>query len=164
MAQNSDSLSVARRVTEEFYNGNLDAADELFGPRFTSHAWWHNPVEMVSGEAVSGGEESTPDTEKAGASFWRERYPDAQWKIEEIIPTQAPNKVVALWTSTGSSTNGKRYSIKGIDIYRIGDGKIVEQWATWDRLGFWQQMGLVPSTAELRAAADNARLVPTGKA
>jgi hypothetical protein len=118
---------------------------------------------MASGEPVSGGEESTPDTEKAGVSFWKAQYPDARWRIEEMIPTQNPNGVAALWTGTGTSTDGKRYSIKGIDIYRVEDGKIVEQWTTWDRLGFWQQLGLVPSTAELRAAAEKAQPVPAGK-
>ena len=35
----------------------------------------------------------------------------------------------------------------GID--RLEDGKIVESWMLWDRLGVYQQLGVVPPTPEL---------------
>ncbi len=33
----------------------------------------------------------------------------------------------------------------GTDIYRMVDGKIVEQWVEVDRLGFLQQLGFLPT-------------------
>jgi len=30
-------------------------------------------------------------------------------------------------------------------IFRIADGKIVESWATWDRLSLLQQLGAAPA-------------------
>ena len=31
-----------------------------------------------------------------------------------------------------------------ISICRITDGRIAEEWATWDALGFLQQIGVIP--------------------
>jgi hypothetical protein len=38
-----------------------------------------------------------------------------------------------------------------ITIDRIVGGKIVERWLLWDRLGLWQQLGIIPATPELMA-------------
>lgn len=39
---------------------------------------------------------------------------------------------------------GKQVTWRGMDIYHFRDGKIVEGWRSWDRLGLFQQVGLVP--------------------
>jgi predicted ester cyclase len=38
---------------------------------------------------------------------------------------------------------GKRIDLTGIDIYRVVDGKIVEQWIEQDLLGLLRQLGAV---------------------
>jgi hypothetical protein len=105
-----DSERVVRPLVEEFFNGgNYEAADELYAPTFASHAWWHSPVEMASGQQVNEGEESTPDNEKAGLRFWRERFPDSHRQIEELFTAQNPDdaggadRLVTLWSNTGTS-------------------------------------------------------------
>ncbi len=40
---------------------------------------------------------------------------------------------------------GRRVEIEGITIHRLGDGKIVEEWNSYDNLSLMQQLGLVPS-------------------
>jgi len=37
--------------------------------------------------------------------------------------------------------------LRGINIFRIADGKIMERWGPLDDLGLLQQLGLVPAPA-----------------
>ena len=86
-------------------------------------------------------------------------FPDLQRKVEDQV-TDDIHTVVTRWTATGShqghfmgiAPTGKRFTITGISIHRIADGKIVEEWQEWDSLGLMQQLGVVP-TFELRRAA-----------
>jgi predicted ester cyclase len=48
----------------------------------------------------------------------------------------------------------KQVKLSGINIFRIADGKIVEVWSLWDRLGEWQQLGVLP---DVRKAIVDAR-------
>lgn len=57
--------------------------------------------------------------------------------------TDSVEKVVTRWTATGTHQGpfmgmppaGNRFTITGISIHRIFDGKIVEEWKQWDSLG-----------------------------
>jgi predicted ester cyclase len=48
----------------------------------------------------------------------------------------------------GSPATGKKATITGTDIYRIADGKIVEQWVEGDLLGLMQQLGILPAPGQ----------------
>ena len=60
--------------------------------------------------------------------------------------------VVTRWSSVfthtgelfGVPATGKRVQQSGIMIYRITDGKVVEQWAEANMLGLMRQLGAVP--------------------
>ena len=43
------------------------------------------------------------------------------------------------------SPTGEHFITAGINIFRIGNGKIVELWASSDDLGVMQQLGAIPS-------------------
>jgi predicted ester cyclase len=45
----------------------------------------------------------------------------------------------------GHPPTGKEATLTGTDIYRIVDGKIVEQWFDGDFTAFMQQLGIAPS-------------------
>ena len=45
----------------------------------------------------------------------------------------------------GVAGTGKRLTIKGVDIARWQDGKMVERWEYADFMGLMQQLGLMPS-------------------
>jgi predicted ester cyclase len=61
------------------------------------------------------------------------------------------DKVVTRFTSTGThrgalmglQPSNKRASWMGIVIDRIEEGKIVEEWVSWDLYGMMQQLGAV---------------------
>jgi predicted ester cyclase len=45
----------------------------------------------------------------------------------------------------GAPPSGKQVTVTGIIISRFENGKIVEVWAVFDRLGMLQQLGLIPT-------------------
>lgn len=80
-----------------------------------------------------------------------EGFPDAQWKVEQLIGEG--DKVVVKWKVEGTHTGsfrripatGKEVSNDGIGIYEFENGKVVDARIHTDRLGFLQQLGVVPS-------------------
>jgi ketosteroid isomerase-like protein len=143
--------TVARRYYEELWEGNLGVADQIFAPRVTGHPVFINPVDTVTGLPVQGSDESTPEEEKAGVAVWLEELRGLHATVNEML--EDGDKVIALYTLRAANRTGNPVTVHGIDIFRIADGKIAEYWNSWDRLGFWQQMGVVPPTGELRAKA-----------
>jgi predicted ester cyclase len=66
------------------------------------------------------------------------------------------DKVVTRWSITarhdgelfGAPPTGKEIVFTGIDIHRIENGRIVEEWDNWDALGLMRQLGVVAGTGE----------------
>lgn len=63
------------------------------------------------------------------------------------------DKVAVLWTTRGTHTGeflglpatGKSYTIQGIDIHQLRDGRMAEHWDVVDLYGFLVQVGAVPA-------------------
>ena len=49
-----------------------------------------------------------------------------------------------LGTLMGLLPTGNEFSVRGIDTFRVVDGKVVEIYASFDTLGQMQQLGIVP--------------------
>jgi len=66
------------------------------------------------------------------------------------------NKVVKVWTASythkgefmGIPATGKAVVQKGIEVFRIENGKIAELWICKDDLGVMKQLGVFPPTGE----------------
>ena len=73
-------------------------------------------------------------------------FPDLERNIEDLVAEG--DKVVARWTAKGTNTGdfngmpatGKYATSSGITIFRIADGRIVEEWSESDLLGLMQQL------------------------
>ena len=79
-------------------------------------------------------------------------FPDLQFTIEDMVAED--DKVTTRFTEHGTQqgemmgapASGKRITVTGMSISRFENGKIVEVWGEFDRLGMVQQLGLI-STA-----------------
>jgi predicted ester cyclase/heme-degrading monooxygenase HmoA len=77
-------------------------------------------------------------------------FPDAEWTIDEIIAEGDKVVVSSHWhgTQTGPfqqiKASGKAVSNSGIVIYGFKDGKIISSNVLTDRLGFLQQLDILP--------------------
>jgi predicted ester cyclase len=135
-----------RRCWEEVWNKrNLSHADEVFSPDRQHH--------FGSAPGPLG-----PDQVRAMATAWSNSFPDYQCHIEEVVGER--DLVVMRLRFTGTHT-GAPITIAGrtamakdrsfneaeILMFRLREGKIVESWATWDRLSFLEQLGAIDAPA-----------------
>lgn len=74
-----------------------------------------------------------------------------QFTLELLIAEG--DKVAVLWTTRGTHVGdfvgipptGKNYTIQGVDIWQIRDGRIAEHWDVVDIYGFLSQIGALPA-------------------
>ena len=84
----------------------------------------------------------------AGAMF-RAAFPDWHSDIYHLVGEG--DLVVEQFTASGTqqgeimgvSATGRTFTLRGIQIFRIRDGRIVERWGRLDDLGLLSQLGLV---------------------
>ena len=129
---------LVHRMNEEVWNkGNLEIMDQLFSTDFVQHFL---PV---------GSETKGLVKFRESVRNHRQAFPDWAEEIKQIV---AEGDLVAThFTSTGTNTGsflgnpptGKKIHINEMSIYRIVDGKIVEQWLIPDLLSLNQQLGLI---------------------
>lgn len=79
-------------------------------------------------------------------------FPDLRVKIEDIVAEGDRVAVRATWCATHRGVlqmlpvpaSNRAVSFTGMVFWRVRDGKIVERWATIDRLGLQQQLAPKP--------------------
>ncbi len=135
---NSESNEArVRRAIEAIWNrGDLDVADELFAPDYVSH-------DGVISDLVIG-----PEAIKISAALHRLAFPNLSVVVEEL--SAGEDTVVLGWTARSrpvdrlDGTHGRsNHSLKGITRSRFVDGKIVESWTEWDRIGAFRNVGVL---------------------
>jgi predicted ester cyclase len=78
---------------------------------------------------------------------------DPQWTIHDVVAED--DMVVLRWSHQGTHIGefigipptGKPFIMRGIDMYRVRDGKMAEHWNVVDIYGFCQQIGRLVSDA-----------------
>jgi len=140
--------AIVRRLFAELWNnGNLSVAGELFAPNYEHH-------DASTPEFGRG-----PDSEKKRASLYRNAFPDLHLTIEDV--TAEGETVMTRWSCRGThkgdlngiAATGKPFTITGISVLRVSNGKIAEGFVNWDALGLMQQLGVVPQPVQTKAMA-----------
>ena len=125
------------RFTEEAWNkGDVSVMDELFAPDVVSN--------------------SPEPPEEQGLEAYKKTVTDLHVTIDEIIAEG--NTVADRWTLQGTFTGpgktapvpgtGKKVIMQGTWVGHFIDGKIVEDWYTYDMMGYAVQAGLMPAPEE----------------
>ena len=152
----AQTAELSRRIFEDVWNRkNLKAIDDLIAADYVHHD---------AGTLAANG----PDGYKHFVTSYMNAFPDAQFTIHDAFTvgqnTEGHNtddqNEITRWTVAGThegelagiARTGRRFSVTGISIARIVNGKITESWNNWDALGLMQQLGVVPSEAKGRAA------------
>ncbi len=144
------NAALVRRFFDEVLNGRrLDRLEEFFAPNFRENPYWHSPVTYPGGAEVSEPMNMSLEDIRQEQSTIQKDFPQSQYTIDELI--EAGDRVVYLTTFKGTFRNGMPVSTKGIYILRFEDGKIAEQTYQFDRLGQFQQVGVLPESRELIA-------------
>ena len=119
---------VRRFYNEVYVNWNMRVADDVLSPQFTSHDW---PERGPTG----------PQAFRDYYSAIRAALPDARYEVDDLIAEG--DRVVVRWRLLGThqgafqgiAATGRPITLKGIAIYRVAGGKLIERWVVSDLYG-----------------------------
>ena len=138
MSKVEENKALVRRVLEEVWNqGKLEVIDEIYAADFVIHT--------PGNPDIHG-----PEGFKQFVTMYRTAFPDVQFTIEDQIAEG--DKVVTRWSTTathkgelmGIPPTGLPAPTTGVSIGRCAGGKCLEDWSSWDALGMWQKLGVIP--------------------
>jgi len=126
---------VRRLYDDVWTRGKVGLLDTLIGAAYVDH----NPA---SGQAAGA------EGVKGRVETLREAFPDLRFAVEELV---AEGDLVAArfsWRGThkgeaflGIPPSGKAILVRGMEFFRLRDGRIVEHWDNVDELGMLTQLG-----------------------
>ena len=120
---------------------------------------WQDPSvfdELISSDYV-GYDPALPEPIRGpqGAKNNFKQYSDAFEGAHITVKDQIAegDAVATRWEGRGRHTGelmgipptGKEIVVEGLNLTRLRDGKIVEEWSNWDTIGMLQQIGAIPS-------------------
>jgi steroid delta-isomerase-like uncharacterized protein len=157
VSQQEMNKATARRVFEEIFNqGKFQVADEIYARDFVNHGLHRNASLQEDQAAV----------------HWEKRaFPDLKMTVDLMVAEG--DLVTVVWTMRGTNTTaasplpatGVKIELRGITVWRIVDGKIREEWTSFDLSQAvrqlvaqlkWQLIGLLCAVAILLLAAGRA--------
>ena len=128
-----ENKAIVRKVIEAAINQqNLDLLDDLSAPDYVDHT-----------------HQLSPESVKHFMNMIFKAFPDWHETIEDIIAEGDKVWVHAEATGThtgeyrGIAPTGKKITSKGVNIYRIVNGKFVEGWSVEDSMDFLMQLGVI---------------------
>ena len=131
-----ENKALVRRWFEEVWTEGREASiDALMAPNCIVHGL---------GEEMRG-----PQGFKPFHSAYRNAFPDVRIDVEHMVAEG--DVVAARWSGSGTHrgnglglpATGRQARLSGMTFVRIQNGKLVEGWNVFDRLGMLQQLGLV---------------------
>jgi steroid delta-isomerase-like uncharacterized protein len=131
-----ENKAIVRRFFELMNEGGFAGVGEVW----TEDLTWHGSFGEIRGlEAFI----------QMGAAFFA-AFPGLHISIEDVIAQGDKVAVRITWQGThqgefmGIPPTGKPVTVTGINLYRVANGKIVEEWWQEDILGLMQQLGVLP--------------------
>jgi len=130
---------VARYFDEVMNEGDFSVIDQIIAPNFAFRI-------PTLPEPIRG-----PDGFRAFVTGLRDAFPDIHFTVEREVADG--DKVACRWTITathkgtflGVPPTGNHVTDQGIDIFTIGNSKIVEIFVNENDFGLMQQLGAIPS-------------------
>lgn len=136
----ANAKQIARRFGQAWTAGNLSVVDGLAAPDIVAfYAGMPEPIR------------SAEEYKQFLSDQWFVGLPDSRRTDDELIAE--PGKVAVRWTCRGTHqgelfgvpATGKSVSLSGICIYRIDDGRVVDETGVSNMLGLLQQLGAIPA-------------------
>lgn len=121
--------SLIRQFYKDVYvDWNMTLVDKVVSPHFISHDW---PEDGPIG----------PQAFREYYSAMRSAVPDARYEVDDLIADG--DRVVVRWRLIGThkgdfrgiAATGRAIELKGIAIYRVEGGKLMERWVVSDLHG-----------------------------
>jgi predicted ester cyclase len=137
-----ENKAIVRRFFEGFNEAAFDTWDDICAADMVTHQ---------SPGRDNIGLESRKQIDSAN----RVSFPDLNLAVQDVIAEG--DKVVVRFVPSGTQQGewagipptGKSVSSMGMGIYRLAEGKIVEEWLNVDFISFWRQLDILPPWEEL---------------
>ena len=137
-----DHKGVPRRGLEGVWTApGTVAAEAVYATGIVSHQHSHPTVDDLHGI----------DALKAFIAEFHDAFPDFVDTVDrqlaegDLVMTQFTSVGTHRGALFGVAPTGRRVEWMGIEVARIEDGKIVENWVSWDMYGLMQQLGALPA-------------------
>ncbi len=139
------NLATLTKFAEAVNTGNFDLFKEAVS------------VENVDHDPARG-QVAGPEGYRAFFSKLREAFPDLSVASEIMVADE--ESIAFAYTIIGTQNGsfmgiaptGKKVKIRGMQISKFKDGKMVERWGSSDELGMLQQLGVVALPEQARSA------------
>ncbi len=133
----AENKAMVRRVFETAINSGDEAAlDELLADDYVNHDM---PAPAPGAEGF-----------KQVVGLFRAAFPDMRVTIEDEFADGDLAGTRGRFTGThkgdfmGVPASGQPINVKYIDLWRVRDGKLAENWVQMDMIGLMQQIGAMP--------------------
>lgn len=138
---------VSQRFLDMINSGTATRAefDEIFAPNYVEH--------LGSAQELVG-----PETQYQNVKGFQAAFPDLHIEINVRVQQSIPEGELwaSHWTLTGTHqgefngipATGNKVNVSGISIWKIVDGKNVEEWEIVDTMTMMQQLGVIPAPGE----------------
>ncbi|UCD09101.1 MAG: ester cyclase [Dehalococcoidales bacterium] len=141
MSTVEENIETVYRDIDVFNNRKTESLGEIYADTYTIH---YPGLELKGIEAFSNYQHTVVNA-----------FPDIRVKIDEIFG--AGDSVAFRYTMEGTHKGefkgipptGKKVKFQGVVINHFSEGKEVETWEFADRLGFLQQLGVLPPPEEI---------------
>jgi steroid delta-isomerase-like uncharacterized protein len=138
MAEQDNKALVRRYYDEVFNQREVDLVDQLAVEDYAEH------------DPFPGQGDGRADL-KARVQLILDAMNPLRFEVEDLIAEG--DKVVARWVQRGTQSGsfmgipptGREFTIAGIDIHRLRDGRMAEHWHVVDLFALLQQLGAIPA-------------------
>jgi predicted ester cyclase len=125
-------------IQELFSAGDLTAVDRYLDPGFVNH------------DPPFPGAPDGPEGMRRAAVMFRSALSDWRSVVDQLVAEG--DVVVERFTASGThraelmgaAATGRRIVLRGINVFRVADDRIVERWGRLDELGLLRQLGVPP--------------------
>ena len=136
----TDDTQLVRRWFDELFNrGDLAVADEILA----------DDVSYDGPQSLSPSDVTGPTDIKAYVETYQTAFPDLYYTVENVTATDGEVRV--RWSAMGTHENdlfgieptGEGFTVDGINVFSVADGRITDVYAQWDTLKMVQELGVV---------------------
>ena len=139
MAQQDDNKALVRRYYDEVFNERrVELVDELAVEDYVEH------------DPFPGQGDGRADL-RARVELILAAMNPLRFDVQDVVAEG--DRVVVRWVQQGTQTGpfmgmpptGRQYTMAGIDVHRLRDGRMAEHWHVVDLFGLLQQLGAIPA-------------------
>ena len=135
----------AKRLVQTYYSQVISGGDYgILDSLVSSEYLDHNAADAGRG----------PEVVREHMDAMRTTFPDFTMEVEQIfeeascVVTRVTGRGTHQGEWMGIQPTGREISLRGINIDRVQDGKIIEHWGEADTVGMLMQMGVDPFAAK----------------